>query len=254
MKNVEVGARLARPTDEALLGVPSQVDLSSRRARDFGTVVRAPGVYRPQEDTRLLAAVLARITPLDGCDVLDYCTGSGALALVAARLGAARVTAVDVSVRATASAWVNARIRRLPVRVRRGGLSAAVSGGPYDLVLANPPYVPCPAGHGRRSDGGCRRWDAGADGRAVLDPLCEHTAELLRPGGRVLIVQSEFANSETTLSQLRGAGLSARVLTRVRIPFGPVLRGRAEYLTSHGLAAAGQSFEELVVVRGDKPR
>ncbi|MEK8143155.1 methyltransferase domain-containing protein [Streptomyces sp. M10(2022)] len=45
---------------------------------------------------------------------MDLCTGSGALALHAARLGA-RVTAVDISRRAVASARLNAAVARIPL-------------------------------------------------------------------------------------------------------------------------------------------
>ncbi|WP_326608730.1 50S ribosomal protein L11 methyltransferase [Streptomyces sp. NBC_01799] len=47
-------------------------------------------------------------------DVLDLCTGSGVLALQAARLGA-QVTAVDISRRAVISARSNASLAGLPV-------------------------------------------------------------------------------------------------------------------------------------------
>nr|WP_093424350.1 50S ribosomal protein L11 methyltransferase [Saccharopolyspora flava] len=73
-------------------------------------VLSSPGVYRPQGDTYLLEHVLKRSGVCAGLDVLDVGTGTGALAMVAARCGARSVTAVDVSARAVLTAWVNARI------------------------------------------------------------------------------------------------------------------------------------------------
>lgn len=109
-----------------------------------------PGVYAPQEDTALLAAALADEPVAPGAAVLDVGTGSGALALTAARRGA-RVTAVDVSRRAVYAARLNALRAGLPLEVVRGNLFEPVRGRSFDLVLANPPYVPAPGRTGRRA-------------------------------------------------------------------------------------------------------
>lgn len=41
---------------------------------------------------------------------------------------------------------------------------------------------------------------------------------------------------------------------RRRIPFGPVLRSREEWLRRRGLLSRGENDEELVVVRAELPR
>ncbi|WP_331281126.1 HemK2/MTQ2 family protein methyltransferase [Rhodococcus sp. UNC363MFTsu5.1] len=211
-------------------------------------ILRLPGVYRPQEDTHLIASVLARVNLPHDARVLDFCAGCGALAMAAVRTGATRVAAVDVSARAVVTTWANARIRRLPIRARVGALAAAVSGGPYDVVLANPPYVPCPPGAE-----GSDRWDAGADGRAVLDPLCAHAPALLAEGGFMLLVQSTVSDAESTLTRLRHARLRADIVARARIPFGPVMRRRSGYLVARGLIGPEQDWDDLVVIRADAP-
>lgn len=50
-----------------------------RRRREPGIL---PGVYAPQADTQLLARALHAEGIMAGMDVLDVCTGSGALALL----------------------------------------------------------------------------------------------------------------------------------------------------------------------------
>lgn len=76
--------------------------------------------------------------------VLDLCTGSGCLAVLAAKVfPRARVDASDLSRRALAVAATNVSRHRLGARVRlvRSDLFAALSGRRYDLILCNPPYV-----------------------------------------------------------------------------------------------------------------
>ena len=162
------------------------------------------------------------------------------------------MTAVDVSRRAVWATRLNAWREGLPVRVRRGNLFAPVRGRSFDLILANPPYVPAPAGD-RVPRGAARAWDAGGDGRLVLDRICREAPGLLRPGGVLLIVHSALSDPASTLSSLRGAGLKASVTRRRRIPFGPVLRTRERWLRDRGLLAGGEKNEELVVVRAELP-
>jgi ribosomal protein L3 glutamine methyltransferase len=80
--------------------------------------------------------------------VLDLCTGSGCLAILAARaFPAAQVDAVDVSPAALAVARKNVAHYRLGRRVQlhRSDLFAALGAARYDLILTNPPYVSAPA-------------------------------------------------------------------------------------------------------------
>jgi release factor glutamine methyltransferase len=214
-------------------------------------LIRIPGVYRPQADTHLLAAALreARIAP--GARVLDLCTGSGAIAVAAACNGAGEVIAVDVCRRAVLTATLNARLRRLPVRVYLGDALGGMLGTPFDAVLANPPYVPC-ASDGSPARGAARAWDAGPDGRRFLDPLCTAAPRLLASGGTLLLVHSCLCGPERTLAQLRDNGLKASVVARSVQPFGPVLRERSDFLERAGLIAPGQRHEELVVIRADR--
>ena len=79
--------------------------------------------------------------------ILDLCTGSGCLAILAAlALPRARVDASDVSPEALAVARRNVRKHGLERRVRlvRSDLFANVEER-YDLIIANPPYVSTPS-------------------------------------------------------------------------------------------------------------
>ncbi|MFH9352191.1 HemK2/MTQ2 family protein methyltransferase [Kitasatospora sp. NPDC017646] len=216
-------------------------------------LIRPPGVYPPQGDTELLADCVRR-EPLDGSSrVLDLCTGTGAVALVAAHSGA-RVTAVDLSARAIVAAWCNARLHRRRIRLRHGDLLVPVVGRRFDLVTANPPYVPTRAGGLAPGRGAALAWDAGSDGRLVLDRICRTAPRVLAVGGVLLVVQSALADVPATLAALRRSGLRADVAARRRQPFGPVLTARAALFEQLGLIRPGEREEELVVVRGVRER
>ncbi|MBX9943507.1 MAG: 50S ribosomal protein L3 N(5)-glutamine methyltransferase [Reyranella sp.] len=76
--------------------------------------------------------------------VLDLCTGSGCLAILAALVfPRARIDAVDLSAGALALARRNVAAHRLGDRIalHRGDLFQPLGGHRYDLILSNPPYV-----------------------------------------------------------------------------------------------------------------
>ncbi|MFE2376583.1 HemK2/MTQ2 family protein methyltransferase [Streptomyces sp. NPDC059398] len=208
-------------------------------------MLTVPGVYAPQHDTHLLMRAISRAGIRPGASVLELGTGSGALAVHAAGLGA-WVTAVDISRRAVWCARVNAALHRSRVTVRRGDLACLGVGG-FDMVVSNPPYVPAPADLPPRR-GRARAWDAGRDGRAVVDRVCATAGSLLRPGGALLMVHSGLCGIEATLQALGKAGLDAEVSDRELVPLGPVLRSRLPWLRSQGLMDEGQDKEELVVI------
>ena len=76
--------------------------------------------------------------------VLDLCTGSGCLAILAAlAFPRAQIDAVDLSAGALALAKRNVASHRLADRIalHRGDLFEPVDGKRYDLIISNPPYV-----------------------------------------------------------------------------------------------------------------
>jgi release factor glutamine methyltransferase len=215
------------------------------------------GVYTPQEDSQLLIDVMEKTGLALGHRVADLCTGSGVVAIAAYEQGANEVTAFDICPRAVECTRSNAAAAGVDIAVHLGSWARGVEFGPYDLVVCNPPYVP----HDASVDavklpshlGPARAWDAGYDGRLVLDPLCARASDLLADGGTLLLVQSEFAGPRETLARLAGSGLDAEVIAWQWIPFGPVLSSRAQWLEETGRLDPGRREEELLVIRADKP-
>src|SRR5437763_1824745 len=130
----------------------------------------------------MLAEVLRTATLPPRASVLDLCTGSGALAIAAARRGAREVTAVDVSRRAVLAARLNARLNGVHVRVVHGDLYAPLRRARFDVIVSNPPYVPA-ASDGLPRAGVERHRDAGLDGRILLDRTVAGAPEHLRRSG-----------------------------------------------------------------------
>lgn len=74
--------------------------------------------------------------------VIDVGTGTGAIALaIADEHPGARVTAIEVSPEALGLACENALATGLEVELLEHDVRAGLPGGPYDLVVSNPPYV-----------------------------------------------------------------------------------------------------------------
>jgi release factor glutamine methyltransferase len=183
--------------------------------------------------------------------VLDVCAGSGALAVAAALAGAREVTAVDISWRAVLAIRLNARRNGVTVEALHGDLFAPVRGRRFELIVSNPPYLPCSRDRLPRHRA-ARAWDAGPDGRALLDRICAQAPHHLEPGGHLLVVQSSVCDPDETARRLRAGGLEVEPVARRRGPLGPLLAARADLLAARGLLAASGD-EELVVIRASRP-
>ena len=207
-----------------------------------------PGVFAPRSDSWMLAAAIALEAP-EGRSVLDLCCGSGVIGIAAARAGADPVTAVDISRRAALTARINARRNGVRVRALRGRLFDAVGSERFDFIVSNPPYVPAPDG-GIPERGPERAWDAGSDGRVLLDEICLQAPRHLRPGGAIMLVHSSLIGVEPTLEALAAGGLEATVLERHEGPLGPLMTERLALLRERGLLEADQETEEIVLIKG----
>jgi release factor glutamine methyltransferase len=97
----------------------------------------------PRPETEIVVErALAHLRGRDEPRVLDVGTGTGAIALaVADEHPGSRVTAIDVSPDALALARENARRTGLAVELLEHDIRDGAPGGPYDVVISNPPYV-----------------------------------------------------------------------------------------------------------------
>lgn len=214
-------------------------------------LVPIPGVFEPHSDSLLLASYLEREPRLPGASVLDLCTGSGLLAIEAARRGAREVTAVDVSLRAVIAARMNALLNGVRVRALRGDLFGPVAGRQFDLIVSNPPYLPSERPQ-LPDRGPARAWEGGVDGRAFIDRICREAQAHIRPGGVLLLLQSSLAADSKTVGALAGQGFEVTVAARHRGPLGTLGRARARMLRDRGLLEE-EDGEEIVILRAQRP-
>lgn len=217
----------------------------------------ADRVYQPQSDSHLLVSAMRQAGLMPGRRVLDLCTGSGFVAIAAAQMHCASVTAFDICPHAVSNSRGNAVDAGVNIDVRHGTWVKALDCPPFDVVVCNPPYVPTPPvgdiDAAAPVAGPAWAWDAGVDGRRILDPLCSIAPMLLCNGGSLLLVHSALAGAQQSLDTLRTAGMGADIVARQTIPFGPVLTARARWLERTGQIAHGCREEELIVIRADKP-
>jgi len=181
----------------------------------FGVEVEAcEGVYAPCDDTFLLGRVLlSEVVP--GERVLEVGTGTGAIALLAARLGA-RVVATDLLQEAVECAQRNARRNGLRLEVVRCDLMSCLSAR-FSLIVFNPPYLPAEEWEVR--DKLSVAWHGGSDGREVMDRFIPVCSNYLERGGRVLMVQSSLSRPEETMKMFLSMGFEVSVVAEESFPF-----------------------------------
>jgi ribosomal protein L3 glutamine methyltransferase len=124
--------------------------------------------------------------------VLDLCTGSGSLAVLAALAWpGARVDATDLSADALAVAQMNVARHGLAGRIRLAqGDGLAAAEGRYDLVLCNPPYVNAASMSALPAEYRAEpalALDGGSDGMDFVRPLLAGVAAQLEAQGALVL-------------------------------------------------------------------
>jgi HemK-related putative methylase len=183
--------------------------IRTTRAAGFRLRVR-PTVFHPRYF--LSSGYFAEF--IDGLDlkgkrVADVGTGSGVLALAAARAGAANVLAVDINPNAVLCAQENAQANGFGDRVTAAcmDLLSEVPPGPlFDVILSSPPKH---EGETTR-DFADRGWHAGPQYRNVSG-LFRQARDRLKPDGRVYVMVSSDSDLDLFGQLIKEAGFGARL-------------------------------------------
>jgi release factor glutamine methyltransferase len=175
----------------------------------------SPAVLVPRPETELLVQVALDLPLSPTAQVLDVGTGSGCIAVtLAAERPKWRVFAIDQSSAALEVARTNARRHGVGIEFHRGDLTGEFD-PPWDLVVANLPYIPSADLEGLpvevRHDP-ASALDGGPDGLKLVRRLVEDLPRLLRPcGGAVLELFEGQADAVAELAKAAGLGVSRRI-------------------------------------------
>ena len=172
-----------------------------------------PDVLTPRPDTEsLLDVILPQIPEQRPVNVLDLGVGSGAILLaILAERPAARGLGVDVSAEAVAVARENAANLGLSSRIAflRGDWSAGLAPESFDVVVANPPYIPTGDIAGLapevRDHEPRLALDGGDDGLDAYRVLAPQVVRVLRPGG-IFAVEIGLGQAVAVEAMFRSAG------------------------------------------------
>ncbi len=176
----------------------------------------SPGVLTPRPETEtILDVVLPAFPPERAFSVLDLGVGSGAILLsILAERPRAKGLGVDVSEEALAVARDNAAQLGLERRTAllRSDWTAGLAEASFDLVVANPPYIPTAdidtlepevRNHDPRL-----ALDGGPDGLDAYRLLAPEIVRVLRPGG-MFAVEIGFGQAADVTALFQAAGAEA---------------------------------------------
>lgn len=181
-------------------------------------------VYEPREDSFLLEKAVSECA---FGSFLDVGTGSGIQAIAAARNPkVTKVTAIDVNLKALASAKENARNAGVESKITfiESDLFSALKEMKFDTIAFNPPYLPSSEEYS--SD---IALESGKSGREATERFLEKFQEHLNPRGIVLLLQSSASDWEKTKENLESKGHAVSI------------EGKQSFF-----------FEELVVLKATK--
>ena len=228
----------------AILGHPERLLLAAEQARFAALIARraahepaarligrrefwsldfalSPETLVPRPDSEsLVEAALAQIgnrgAPLR---ILDMGTGTGCLLLaLLSELPAASGVGVDIAPHAVRTARCNAVALDFADRADfLAGSWAAAIDGRFDVILANPPYIPSAAIAVLATEVAChdprRALDGGPDGLAAYRDLAPQTVRLLSRGG-LAVFELGVGQGQAVAAIMRRAGLTVIEIRR----------------------------------------
>jgi Methyltransferase small domain len=157
--------------------------------------LRVLGLGSPQGS--LMNHLLNFPVVVQGKEVFEPFAGSGALGLMALKVGARHVDFLDINPRAVTFQIENAVLNRFPsdaYRAIAGDIATFIPDRRYDLILANPPFVPTPEGIE-----GTLTFHGGPEGNRFVEILLQRLDDLLPPEGQAFIYLFQIVREQKPL-------------------------------------------------------
>lgn len=163
-------------------------------------------VYEASEDSFLLQRWVERLCP--GKSVLDMGTGTGIIAITAARSGARRVVALDIDKFAIEQAKIAAKLKNVNVDFRVSDLfSSILEGETFDIIVFNPPYLP----KDERLQGDVDL-TGGEVGNELSVRFLKEAKTYLTKSGFILLICSSISNPLGTFNEAKAIGYDYEII------------------------------------------
>ena len=213
-------------------------------------VLDAPeGVWNPTPHAIHLGEMLLKLV-FEKEHVLELGTGCGIHAILLAHLGAERLTLTEIDVDINLNAQHNLQKAgvTIPIEFEVADWTAVTGAShhgaaPWDTVVANPPFA--------RSGKRYRRY--------FIDKLILDAHKLVRPGGRLVFVQSSMADIPRSIGLMEDSGMEVRIVGETDGPFREYYFEDAGYMREMASVPGGYDlrdgvyYERLIVFESRLP-
>ena len=129
--------------DQIVKGVPIQYIIKEQEFMKLDFYVDE-NVLIPQPDTEILVEEVIKKYINKSCEILDLCTGSGAIAVSLAKyIEKSSITASDLSKNAIEIAKLNAKNNNVDKKITfiESNMFEKIKYNEFDVIVSNPPYI-----------------------------------------------------------------------------------------------------------------
>ena len=155
-------------------------------------------VLIPRPETELLVENALGFINKDS-EVLDLCTGSGAIAIAVQKESGARVTASDISTEAISLATENAKLNCAEIEFLQSDAFENLKGREFDVIISNPPYIKTGDIDGLQKEISFEpkiALDGGEDGLDFYRIIAKNAKKHLKKGGALFLEIGETQAEE----------------------------------------------------------
>ena len=188
------------------------------------------GVWNPTPHGMQLGNMLQKLS-FHGEHVLELGTGCGVHAIFLARRGAPRLTLSELDDAVLDNARHNLAKHGVDAEIDYQVADwTNVSGAPFDALVTNPPFA--------KSGKTYRRY--------FIDTLILDAHKLVKPGGRLIFVQSSMADIPRSLRLMQENGMSVRIVGEADGPFRDYYHEDDEFLREMATVPGSYSIRDGV--------